>query len=299
MTPAPPVRVSVARTGCGSWACPCCAARLGRVLADRLRRRLSGLRVLMLTFTVDRERFHDAGEAYAFVKRNRSVARAVSAFGEKYGFSTRGEWFSKMELHRDGYCHFHVLLVVPRAAVFPRRGSADDCWSLGFSHVVECERPEYVAKYASKSGATRESVEASGLPAHGVRWTTAARGFWGNEHDWNLEEHLRTGDLWCDPRSGYRPEEYPHVIRLECCDQGTRLLVYSCEPDVDERHPVAHAIIVPASIHEIRHWLRFYGGEPEDGQYVITETTWRRVVAEIVWPDHAIAEDVARYLSSA
>jgi hypothetical protein len=149
-------------------------------LVERLTKRLRGERVIMITLTVDRKRYASPWEAYQSIRRRRVVPRAISAFGARWGLETNGQWFSKLELQRDGWPHWHVLLVVPHELRSSRSAMNED-WGEGFSNVIGTVSLRYLAKYVAK-GTTedlKDTLDASGFPALGVHWTSAARGFWG------------------------------------------------------------------------------------------------------------------------
>ena len=173
-------RVKVTSHNCKSWACPRCSRVLGRRLGARLRDRLSSERVVLITLTVDRGHFPTPLDAYTVIKQTKAIPRGIERFGDAWGFDARGQWFAKMELQESGWPHWHILCIVPPEVHIAFKGSFDEFWRWGFSNVQQrgCNIG-YATKYAVKPAACFDALEASGLPGRGVRWTTAARGFWG------------------------------------------------------------------------------------------------------------------------
>jgi len=175
------VEVVVHRCGCRSWACPRCSVGLGSDWRRRLVARWGPWveYAVMITLTLDRSRFSCPEDARRFVLRNRSVSRAMSRFGLEMGLEVRGRYAVKFELQRGGWPHWHVLLMVDAGVELGRNDFAS-AWPYGFS-MVSRGAGGYLAKYAAGRGSEcQERLEASGLPARGVRWMTASRGFWGS-----------------------------------------------------------------------------------------------------------------------
>ena len=216
------VRVNSCR--CKSWACRGCAFLLGKALVSRLMSRLEGCSVVMVTLTLSRDRFDTPGKALDFLKRNRSVARALSAWGESFDSDLSGRWFCKMELQRGGWPHFHVLIDLPEPmASLDLRKSMDGFWSHGFSNVSEVCGPEavrYLAKYAAKSSAQLEDLDS--LPAHGFRWTMSSRGFWDKPRKQSRLAQPRPEIL-----SDVPPEDWdkPLSLRVMTCGASCELVV--------------------------------------------------------------------------
>lgn len=277
------VEGQVWRDGCGSWACPSCSVVLGAHLQRRLRSRLDGLRVVMVTLTVNRTLFASPFAAWDYIKQQRQIPRAVAEFYAAHGLDQAGQWISKMELQAGGWPHWHLLLIVPESLELPKKGAFDDFWRWGFSNVRHKSALGYFTKYVSK-GASVEDLDklaASGLPAKGVRWVTAARGFWNCPRD--EREYVAPIELRMEPDEA---EGYTVEARVRVCD----LRATVCVEDPLGRVP--RTVTLGVSRGDLERMLEMVGGvyevEPgRGGVWILTEAQIE-VVAELVeglWPE--------------
>lgn len=275
--------VRIHRVGCGSWACPVCARRLGRELRLRLQKRLAGSRVVMATLTYGAE-WRNGRQAYDDAKRNRRVSRCVMAWGASHQLDLRGRWLSKMELQSDGTVHFHVLIEVPWSKRFARRGEFDRFWRMGFSNLRQNVDVRYLTKYAAKPGGDSEALELSELPARGVRWVTASRGFWAESHGDVVDDEPDA--TWADAGgevdyAGVFDDESEAylVLRVRTCGVAARVNKLDCEGGVAR---VVSSVELPVAAERIRYWLRRESGEPDDrGVFVVSPSEWDRVLDDM------------------
>lgn len=215
---------------------------MGPVLQARLDERIETLTAgghyvaLFVTFTLDPSRFESPLDAWKFAQRNRVVSRAVKSQSRSVGYNCTGLWFAKLELHKSGWPHWHLIVLVPAASVDsaerPLREWFNDHWKYGFSKTLPCPQSgEYFTKVASYSckdaGNSRDgdaALRASGLPATRVRWISASPGFWGTESDDDddVERECAQALLWDDeiPFDDAFKGETPdalHADRVEWC----------------------------------------------------------------------------------
>lgn len=186
------------RVKCGSWACPVCSRRLGRVLLERLSKASEtiagkGEKFIMASLTVDRAKFESAGAAFQALRRG-AVREAVLSWWRARGLEGDARWLTKLELQEAGWPHWHVLIIVPvdlkiRLPYAPagKKGEFDDHWSHGFSNVTRSGNfldyasksafAGYVCKEAGPTGAM-DALRSSGLPGSGVHFISPSHGFW-------------------------------------------------------------------------------------------------------------------------
>lgn len=264
-TPRPAARSKLAgiwRDGCGSWACPSCCVIMGAELRRRLKERLEGERVILVTLTIDRSKFASAVEAWRYIKDRRKIPRAIGDFYASLGLSANGQWISKMELQRKGWPHWHCLLIVPHDLVLPRKGAFDAHWSLGFSNVRHRGGSiGYFTKYIAKDATLedRAMLDASGLPVKGVRWVTAARGFWGKGRAKREREAPLEVRFYPDEDAGADLS-----ARVHACDRSSTLVVM--DPEGDD---APELFVFPISKRDLERMLELAGAFHE------SEEPWR------------------------
>lgn len=255
-------RADIWRDGCGSWACPSCCVVLGAELRRRLLKRLDGERAILVTLTIDRSKFASPVEAWRYIKRQKCIPRSIADFYGAHGLSGNGAWISKMELQRGGWPHWHCLLIVPEDLQLPRKGAFDEFWEHGFSNVRwRGGSVGYFTKYIVKD-ATPEDLhvlKTSGLPVKGVRWVTAARGFWGKGRRERVSEAPLEVRVFPDEDEGKGLDE-----RVSRCDQSCTLVVMDAEGNA-----APELFVFPVSRAELQRMLELGGAMHE------TEEPWR------------------------
>lgn len=296
---------------CMSWFCPHCSRRLGRSLERRLATRLYGLRTVFVTLTVDPKRFPGGpAEAFEFFKRNRSVARALNTFCKGWGFSSVGAWISKLEITQAGWVHFHAIVIIPDSVELPKRGAMDAYWEHGFSNVQQSYKLSYLVKYAAKPGAQMEhAIRLSGLPAKGLRFITASRGFWGESRPMREESEseriqrtYRSADRevlpdWvtdseCVDESLKLDAAAEHIVRVETCGAHTRVSLFD---GCGER--VCKQVVVPVDMGTLMDGIgRATGLHWEDGDVVLNDAEWQQALVNIGLPESEYTDNVYLFL---
>lgn len=249
------ISIEPRRCRCGSRACGYC----GRKLSDYDLRRLQVRQGLMpsdwgqilVTLTVNPKGYADPMAALGDERRNHRIARAVKRFGQKWGVDVHGSWRSSLEFQGNGWPHWHVLIDLPldlvRKLPVPgvggkQQGAFDDCWTMGFSNVNKHPKLDYsskVAVYAVKEAVDagedgKEILRRSGLPAHGYKFVTTARGFWTRWGEFEGCQHEESRDGWPYEGDSVEPDEgwttwgeQSHADRVDGCGRATDIVV-SC-----------------------------------------------------------------------
>jgi hypothetical protein len=205
-------RVVFGALACRSWSCPHCRPRLAAQVLDRLRRGLearAGSRLTFATLTLDPQRFgayvvgrnrqpdgrwtnlvsmpspEQFGAAVAAMSKewNRLVARLSSkarrADAEKVGY------FRVVELHRNGWPHYHAVLEHPEWGPEELRTQLEG-WGLGRVDLREVsvddavgELAPYLVSAEKKSGGSKAYQFAALALPKGARLYSASQGFLG------------------------------------------------------------------------------------------------------------------------
>jgi hypothetical protein len=208
---------------------------------------------ILVTFTLDPKLFDESPiEGLSFVKRNRAVSRTVNRWYREKGLDPHGAWFAKMELQKSGMPHWHVLCEIPMervdvetGEVLPvvlRRPTAEDIgdffgrygdgsapvglWKWGRSDVQQGAEAsplvavQYMTKYACKEGGGDgcSTLERAGLPATGVHWVHASRGFWAIAGLSDpVEDDEELGPMKDDEVTGHEKPIATLAERVETC----------------------------------------------------------------------------------
>ena len=144
---------------CKAWACPVCGPRKGRRLRKRLEQTLvqqvphgfrwqHGLKLLTLTPS----RAWHAGPEAARRAMSKAWDKLNRAMQKRYG---KLAFFRILEEHKDGWPHFHILLVTPR---FIPQAWIKALWTkYGIGQIVdirnrtaEMQSPVHAARYLTK-----------------------------------------------------------------------------------------------------------------------------------------------------
>ena len=203
-------RVVFRSLACGSWSCPHCRPRLSARILDRLRRGMEsrpGHRRTFLTLTIDPSKFgavrigsnkqadgrwtqmvsepkpEQFDQAVQAMSKEwdrlakRLAAKASRAEAEKFGF------FRVIELHRNGWPHYHVVLEHPEFGAEDIRRQVSG-WKLGRFELKPIdldgavgELAPYLVSAERKSGGHKAyQFAATALPAN-FRLYQPSRGF--------------------------------------------------------------------------------------------------------------------------
>lgn len=109
--------------------------------------------VMMLTLTVDQNRYDGPEDAFRRIQKGRKVAKFICKMNELRHLRTR-EYTLTIEFHENGWPHYHIL--VPETYV--DKYKMDKVWGIGHTHFSKQEKFQsvkhalnYVTKYVSKT----------------------------------------------------------------------------------------------------------------------------------------------------
>lgn len=160
-----------------SWFHPDGARKLGARLAERLCKRMAK-GGLFVTLTYDRTPFGSSAELYREQRDQRHVRRFIHRLESYLGAPgcLKGRWCRKMEFHKDGWVHWHVVLDWHKFIdVYALR----DLWGHGSVSIAKATRGRcrYVAKYVAK---TMDDLPPFllGEPCRSVKIFAVSPGFW-------------------------------------------------------------------------------------------------------------------------
>jgi len=212
---------------CKDWFCPHCSQVQGpKLRAKLIDRLLLWRRPFMLTFTIDRDLFESAEQAFLWVTQRRAISRVMKAIKPHLH---RADWFCIVEFQVDGgWPHWHVLVDADHVPIHEVRKAWRRCVPKDRRHLI---RPSIdsmgIVRYSKPEGfanARHAGLYASkylvkypedGFPdwvmqaRYRIRRYTTSRGFWG------VLTHRATPNPDAEPRTVQRRT---HAARLkDCC----------------------------------------------------------------------------------
>lgn len=168
--------IEIKSIGTRSWLDARCARALSAALSWRLQERCKGEFGVFLTLTYDRTKYADPVDLYRRCAEEQHVPlflRKIERFlGEKF----KGRWLCKLEFQKEGWVHWHILLLgvrkIPHAAL-------KRLWTHGHTWVSRLDKRNvrYICKYAVKSDEVPAWLYAE--RPRSVKIIRVSPGFWG------------------------------------------------------------------------------------------------------------------------
>lgn len=223
-----------------SWLDTRHARRLGYELAERLCTRCKGEKGVFLTLTYRRDEWEGPRDLYRATSSERHVRRFMERLGELLGTSFAGRWLCKLEFQKDGYVHFHlVVLGISRI----EHSLLEHAWGYGFVWIERLNpaRIRYVCKYVSKAGDLPAFLYFE--PCRSVKVIRVSPGFWGDT----------------EPRP---PREKPEPTQELSAYVPIGMMIERAEHETvvrDDETGRFHCI--PMGLGELGHWLSQRGAE--------------------------------------
>jgi hypothetical protein len=172
---------SVRLKGHDSWLDPESAGILGWKLGKRLADRIAGREGRFITLTYDRSRYVDAQDCFDQARSRKHVSRFMRKLGGLLGVDLRGKWLCKLEFQREGWVHWHIVLVDVGKIPRDKFSELFALWGRGSINVKPLTEQNalYLMKYIAKDGDIPGWIY--DYPARSVKVVRPSAGFWTDE----------------------------------------------------------------------------------------------------------------------
>lgn len=221
---------SVRLKGHDSWLDPESAGLLGWKLGKRLAARIAGREGRFITLTYDRSRYVDAQDCFDQARARKHVSRFMRKLGVLLGVDLRGKWLCKLEFQREGWVHWHIVLVDVGKIPRDKFCQLYALWGRGSIDVKPLTEQNalYLMKYVAKDGEIPGWIY--DYAARSIKVVRVSGGFWlDDEAARNREKNRRSVkgeriDLEYVVPVGSKIRERRAVIR-----DGNRVFSIRCE----------------------------------------------------------------------